>query len=824
MGPDCVHWELVEQLRGHAWRSDARLRIDPRVLVLAESSFTPMGHEIVHILEANRIKYKLELAGKSLPVLTHLDKGRYAVIVFERLESYLNMDKWNRELIDKYCREYKVGILTFTHPEDALIKAQVRGFPLYVHTKLSLRDYHVNAQSAILRLTRAGNVVHGPLPDKDWTVFVLNHTTYEPLSYAKLHLTGSPVDPSVQDAGDINYVTAVLDKGLFDDIQRVIFGNGFKFWLHRLLFLDALSYLSHGKLSITLERYLLIDIDDIFVGKNGTRMVPSDVQALIDAQARIRRTVKDFHFNLGYSGYYYKAGVGAEDDGDEAIIANARHFWWFPHMWRHLQPHKFDNLTLLELDMLRNKQFAQNHGLVLNQSYAVAPHHSGVFPVHEQLYTAWKRVFDVQVTSTEEYPHLRSPHRRRGFVHRNIRVLPRQTCGLFTHTIFLERYPGGRGKLDYSIRGGELFQTFLYNPINIFMTHLSNYGNDRLALYTFESVIKFVQCWTNLEIKTVPPVELANVYFDMFPEEVSPIWRNPCDDKRHLSIWSVAKTCSRLPKFLVIGPQKTGTTALYSFLGLHPSIRSNANSPTTYEEVQFFNGKNYFRGLDWYMDFFPPVDNSSDTVLFEKSANYFDSDVAPERAHALLPHVKLLCILINPAKRAYSWYQHMIAHQDAVAMSNTFYQVITADENASKAVRDLKHRCLNPGMYASLLERWLDYYPPKQIMIIDGEKLRSDPVSVMDRVQAFLGLEIYFDYSKKLKFSKKKGFYCQVLDNNKTKCLGASKGHQYVPMEPKEEEYLRKLYRKDNIALSKLLPRLGRSIPSWLQEELADLR
>jgi hypothetical protein len=44
------------------------------------------------------------------------------------------------------------------------------------------------------------------------------------------------------------------------------------------------------------------------------------LQALIDAQERIASTVRDFKFNLGFSGYYYKAGMGAEDAGDEALI------------------------------------------------------------------------------------------------------------------------------------------------------------------------------------------------------------------------------------------------------------------------------------------------------------------------------------------------------------------------------------------------------------------------------------------------------------------------------------------------------------------------
>jgi len=60
--------------------------------------------------------------------------------------------------------------------------------------------------------------------------------------------------------------------------------------------------------------------------------------------------------------------------------------------------------------------------------------------------------------------------------------------------------------------------------INVFMTHMSNYGNDRLALYTFETAIKFVQCWTNLQLMTYPPVTLAEKYFKMHPDEIDPIW------------------------------------------------------------------------------------------------------------------------------------------------------------------------------------------------------------------------------------------------------------------------------------------------------------
>lgn len=47
-----------------------------------------------------------------------------------------------------------------------------------------------------------------------------------------------------------------------------------------------------------------------------------------------------------------------------------------------------------------------------------------------------------------------------------LKVLPRQTCGLFTHTIFINKFPGGRNRLEQSIRGGELFQILLYNQVD----------------------------------------------------------------------------------------------------------------------------------------------------------------------------------------------------------------------------------------------------------------------------------------------------------------------------------------------------------------------
>lgn len=187
----------------------------------------------------------------------------------------------------------------------------------------------------------------------------------------------------------------------------MIFGAGLKFWLHKLLFLDSLSYLSHGQLSISLNRMLLIDIDDIFVGEKGTRLKREDVKALLATQHRLLKMVPGFKFNLGFSGKYFHHGSYEENLGDDFILENVDKFMWFSHMWNHQQPHLYDNITQLQGDMLLNKQFAKEKGIPTDSGYSVSPHHSGVYPVHEFLYTAWKKIWNIRVTSTEEYPHLR---------------------------------------------------------------------------------------------------------------------------------------------------------------------------------------------------------------------------------------------------------------------------------------------------------------------------------------------------------------------------------------------------------------------------------
>ncbi len=164
----------------------------------------------------------------------------------------------------------------------------------------------------------------------------------------------------------------------------------------------------------------------------------------------------------------------------------------------------------------------------------------------------------------------------------------------------------------------------------------------------------------------------------------------------------------------------------------------------------------------------------------------------------------------------------MIAHEDPTALSHSFHEVVTAGADASRPIRQLQSRCLEPGKYAAHLERWLQHFKSQQVHLVDGDELRRDPASVLNRLQRDADIRPFVDYSRRLRFSKKKGFFCEVTEAGKTRCLGRGKGREYSPMQRETELHLREYYRLHNEALVKVLRRLGYAVPGWLEEELKD--
>lgn len=199
----------------------------------------------------------------------------------------------------------------------------------------------------------------------------------------------------------------------------------------------------------------------------------------------------------------------------------------------------------------------------------------------------------------------------------------------------------------------------------------------------------------------------------------------------------------RLPDFLVIGAQKSGTTSLYEYLTGHPSI-----APARGKGVHYFE-EHYARGLDWYRSRFPL--RTAATLSGEATPAYLFYPVVPERVQRDLPMVKLIAVLRNPVERAFSHYQH----ERATGVEELSFAAALAGEddrlrgeeekvraNARYVSFPLLHQSYRSrGLYAEQIERWLRVIPRERLLILQAERLFSDSASVMDEAVSFLGLK-----------------------------------------------------------------------------------
>lgn len=277
---------------------NASQKLGKTVLIAIRQTSITFRSGIAAVLEANRITHHfvyLELGDKTVfPELTSFGVGKFSVVIFESIKFYLALGKANKDLIDDYCRKFAIGIVLFTEQEAYEPDTHVfEEFHFAVKTGVNnLQNVELNPSACLLRLTRAGGIIEKP-PNLKWNVFFPNHSTYEAVEFATLEVAITTIRSDKQglankvsfenaipdkEVKSTKYTTVLTDTGHLDGVRRVYFGSGLTFWLHKLLFIDALAFVSRRQFAQSLERRFVVDVDDIFVGKTGIRMTKDDVK------------------------------------------------------------------------------------------------------------------------------------------------------------------------------------------------------------------------------------------------------------------------------------------------------------------------------------------------------------------------------------------------------------------------------------------------------------------------------------------------------------------------------------------------------------------
>ena len=197
-----------------------------------------------------------------------------------------------------------------------------------------------------------------------------------------------------------------------------------------------------------------------------------------------------------------------------------------------------------------------------------------------------------------------------------------------------------------------------------------------------------------------------------------------------------------LPDAVILGAQKCGTSSLQGYLVQHPGVIAPLR-----KEVHYFD-LNHGQCEAWSRAHFGKEGEPG--LNIDASPYYLFHPAVPARMHALLPDAKLIVLLRNPVRRAYSHYWHerdkgreSLSFEDAIAAEparlGQAEAQLASGEKASSREHQL-HSYLARGRYAEQLERWLAVYPRERVLVLRFEDFVGAPLAGLNRTLEFLGL------------------------------------------------------------------------------------
>jgi hypothetical protein len=201
------------------------------------------------------------------------------------------------------------------------------------------------------------------------------------------------------------------------------------------------------------------------------------------------------------------------------------------------------------------------------------------------------------------------------------------------------------------------------------------------------------------------------------------------------------------PAFLIAGAQKAGTTYLYQELCAHPHVL-----PALTKEIHYFDA-HYDRDLDWYLGFFPRAAKlAMGRITGEASPDYLVHPLAAQRIAKDLPDTKVIILLRDPVKRAFSQFLHerrlgyesISSFQEALdleteRLAGELERSERDPEYVSYALSHYSYRLR--GCYLPQVERFVEALGGDRLMVMRSEDLYRKPIESTIKVQEFLGLE-----------------------------------------------------------------------------------
>jgi hypothetical protein len=183
-----------------------------------------------------------------------------------------------------------------------------------------------------------------------------------------------------------------------------------------------------------------------------------------------------------------------------------------------------------------------------------------------------------------------------------------------------------------------------------------------------------------------------------------------------------------LPNLVIIGAAKCGTTSLHDYLGSHPQVSMAAAENGASKELRFFWRKDWRDHVDWYARQFDDL-----PVRGEATPGYTYYPLVtgvPEHMHALIPDAKLIYLVRDPIDRIRSHWVQRYWGGDRRSFADWMREYDRTDNLLVCASR-----------YATQLERYLRWFPPERLLVIDQHDLKHRRSATLAQVFEFLDLD-----------------------------------------------------------------------------------
>lgn len=205
---------------------------------------------------------------------------------------------------------------------------------------------------------------------------------------------------------------------------------------------------------------------------------------------------------------------------------------------------------------------------------------------------------------------------------------------------------------------------------------------------------------------------------------------------------------SNLPNFIIIGAGKSGTTALYEYLASHPEVYVSPVKETNFfalEGEQLIDGKDDPEQMhhypwsitDWesYQQLFANV--NGEKAIGEVSPMYLYSPEAAKKIKDRLPNVKIIAILREPVDRLHSRYMHLA--RENREPTATFEEALDRTSIWWK-----RNDLIREGFYYTHLQQYYQLFDPAQIRVYFYDDFRKDPISLVQDLFSFIGVDPTF--------------------------------------------------------------------------------